>query len=421
MERLNDYIFCSGDRCFNKHTMELFELEPEYLQALKRHCQNQELTAEQEKLLAEIEAGGCLERHEISASQSFEPEFVAFRLVLGEICNLRCSHCFVLNREHKPVVMTDELLDEIIDKTLPYGRERQIKYHFFGGEPLVMFPKLTRAIRRIESAVDRGEMLKPIFTLTTNGTVINEPIARYLAKHDVGVGISIDGPKAANDLIRGEGVYEKALAGYALLEKFGVRRWFLITPYAEIIDCLPDFVDKLHAEYQFSSITFNTPFHGNDIGWAVPGPKLADMLLEVYARLKNGNVRIESALGPVLYALSSGVKRIYACSIADRELMASISSDGRVSFCAQYWGADVFHQQFIGYKPFDWQIEKSKKCKACIAEYLCGGPCLVNYQKTGMLDAAKCSFYQHLLERLITEPEKYLNEDQLIEESLKPA
>ena len=72
----------------------------------------------------------------------------------------------------------------------------EIDVVFHGGEPL-----LAGAVRIGELAqlVREGVPAKVNLGLQTNGTLVSEAILDVLAKHDVRIGISLDGPRAVND------------------------------------------------------------------------------------------------------------------------------------------------------------------------------------------------------------------------------
>ena len=82
---------------------------------------------------------------------------------------------------------------------------------FFGGETLLNFPVLKRTIAYArQRAAEVGK--KVDFSLTTNATLLRPEIIEFLAENDVGVTISIDGPREVQDKFRvfhnGTGSYD---------------------------------------------------------------------------------------------------------------------------------------------------------------------------------------------------------------------
>jgi sulfatase maturation enzyme AslB (radical SAM superfamily) len=96
-------------------------------------------------------------------------------------------------------------LRAVIDFLLESKRP-QLAISFYGGEPLLEFPLIKRAIRYIESA--RAADLKIAYTVTTNGLLLDRDTARFLARHEVVTFISCDGVAAAQEL-RAPGSFER--------------------------------------------------------------------------------------------------------------------------------------------------------------------------------------------------------------------
>jgi MoaA/NifB/PqqE/SkfB family radical SAM enzyme len=111
---------------------------------------------------------------------------------LSNRCNLQCVMCngglsssIRAKREHLPPLpgaYDDQFFDELAD-FLPHAE----RLHFKGGEPF-----LARENRRIwDQLIDRG--LHPEVKITTNGTIFNERVERYLTELRVQPIISVDG------------------------------------------------------------------------------------------------------------------------------------------------------------------------------------------------------------------------------------
>jgi radical SAM protein with 4Fe4S-binding SPASM domain len=134
-------------------------------------------------------------------------------------CNLRCVHCYSDSHAQKyPGELTHEEGKRVIDDLVAFKVPALL---FSGGEPLVR-PDL---LELMEYAATSGLRV----TLSTNGTLIDEPTAQRL--HDIGltyVGISLDGIGETNDLFRGKkGAFDGAVRGMrscrAVGQKVGLR------------------------------------------------------------------------------------------------------------------------------------------------------------------------------------------------------
>ena len=108
-------------------------------------------------------------------------------------CNLECSHCFIF-RDGNPNSARDKMNDATMLRQLEILRDRHaIKYmYFMGGEPM---------IRR--DLVMQGMELFDECQIVTNGTYGIPSVPGHV------VTVSLDGPEAVNDPIRGEGVFRK--------------------------------------------------------------------------------------------------------------------------------------------------------------------------------------------------------------------
>jgi len=122
-------------------------------------------------------------------------------VVLTAGCNLRCGYCY--QNDKKPRSMEWETLRASADLLLA-SRRPEVRMLFIGGEPLLEFPLIRRAVDYIEAA--RPPHLTVRYQVVTNGTLLREEQARFLVEHDFEVQLSFDGVPAAQDL-RGPGTF----------------------------------------------------------------------------------------------------------------------------------------------------------------------------------------------------------------------
>lgn len=128
-------------------------------------------------------------------------------------CNLRCTHCY--NDPHGEQASADELVRALlgIEPVLGGGATLII----LGGEPLLDLDRLETLVRGTERLFAHPPMV------STNGTLVDAAAARRLAALGVDVQVSLDGPDAAsNDPVRGEGSFDRAVAGVRHLRDAGV-------------------------------------------------------------------------------------------------------------------------------------------------------------------------------------------------------
>lgn len=124
-------------------------------------------------------------------------------------CNLTCTHCFAGTLPRKSTLRLDEL-DRLFGELAALGSYR---VGLTGGEPLLRKDILDV----LDRATSRG--LHPC--LTTNGLLLDEPLARELGKRKlVWLNVSLEGASAAtNDPIRGAGTFDAVVAQLRRLGK----------------------------------------------------------------------------------------------------------------------------------------------------------------------------------------------------------
>jgi len=139
----------------------------------------------------------------------FESEKVSLKTLsmslLGE-CNLGCTYCYVFE-DHTPTPISTRMTRSEALRQVDWLLEqagddaKRVTVTFFGGEPFMNFPVMKAAA---EHARARGaELGKEVgFTITTNGTLLDDEAIAFLRDYDVQTTISIDGDEEGNDLRR---------------------------------------------------------------------------------------------------------------------------------------------------------------------------------------------------------------------------
>ena len=163
---------------------------------------------------------------------------LSFILKVASRCNLNCSYCYVYNRadstwRDKPPLMSDETFRACVERIRTYcllSGQQAVNIVFHGGEPCLAGPAQIEKWCTYAAARLNG-LARLRFTLQTNGTLLDGDWVATLKRHEVTVGISIDGPAEINDQFRvdhlGRGSYEKTLQGIALACGSGLKLYLL--------------------------------------------------------------------------------------------------------------------------------------------------------------------------------------------------
>jgi radical SAM protein with 4Fe4S-binding SPASM domain len=144
-----------------------------------------------------------------------------FQWHLTERCNLKCRHCYQEGHQTGEVSLAqakkivNSAQDTIQGWSDAYEIDFSPSFNVTGGEPF-----LSSYLSDILGYLSIKEF--DIFLLT-NGTLIDREKARMLAETPVhGVQVSIEGPEAVHDQIRGRGSFMKAMKGVDLLLDAGL-------------------------------------------------------------------------------------------------------------------------------------------------------------------------------------------------------
>jgi AdoMet-dependent heme synthase len=138
--------------------------------------------------------------------------------VAGTRCNLECSHCFIScsPSNDKFGYLSLETVRKHLDDSVRHGVR---EYYFTGGEPFLN----KELVPILELTLQYGPA-----TVLTNATFLKPEWIESLRKAEeaspycLEFRVSIDGPDPqTNDPIRGEGTFDKAVKGVALLVESG--------------------------------------------------------------------------------------------------------------------------------------------------------------------------------------------------------
>ena len=157
---------------------------------------------------------------------------LAFHLLAkptGATCNLDCKYCFFLSKgnlyPNERTRMSDDVLEEYIQQRLAQRDEPEINIAWQGGEPTIMgLEFFRRSVSLVAKHRKPGQQV--LYTIQTNGLLIDEEWCTFLKEHNFLVGLSIDGPKEMHDAYRvdkqGGGSFHRVLRAWELLQRHEV-------------------------------------------------------------------------------------------------------------------------------------------------------------------------------------------------------
>jgi radical SAM protein with 4Fe4S-binding SPASM domain len=153
--------------------------------------------------------------HAHGASDRRRPKPLVYKLMLNWRCNLRCPMCMLWGEvgwvKSSAEDHDTDLPWSVVEKVFASGLPYNASFVLSGGEPL-MYPHFGRLLDELRS--------QRKFAITcTNGLLLDRymdeidgnPYATFL--------VSLDGHEAANDALRGNGVYRRVMANIQALQR----------------------------------------------------------------------------------------------------------------------------------------------------------------------------------------------------------
>lgn len=149
---------------------------------------------------------------------------------IGPICNLDCTYCFYLEKQNlfpadEKFRMSDEVLESFIRQYIEQQTSPEINFAWQGGEPTLLGVEFFRKVVALQQRHGGGRKISN--GLQTNGTLLDDEWAQFLAEHKFLVGLSIDGPRALHDAYRVDKrqkpTFDLVMRGLKVLQKYAVE------------------------------------------------------------------------------------------------------------------------------------------------------------------------------------------------------
>jgi len=163
-------------------------------------------------------------------------------------CNIDCSYCYLPDRGNRK-----RIRPEVLERTFAWALEsglvrRPYTIVWHAGEPLVLPTAFYEdAFATAARFASSDGMATHAFQ--TNGTLIDDQWCTFFQRHDIRVGVSVDGPSFLHDMNRktrsGGGTHDRVIAGIRRLQHHGISFHVISVLTREALD----YPDELHAFY----------------------------------------------------------------------------------------------------------------------------------------------------------------------------
>ena len=163
--------------------------------------------------------------------RAIPPSFHVMVKPRGPVCNLDCTYCFYLRKEHlyeegTRFVMSEEVLGSFTRQYIEAQQVPEVTFGWQGGEPTLMGLDFFRKAVALQEEY-RKPGVKVANALQTNGTLLDDEWCHFLKEHEFLVGLSLDGPRKLHDTYRvdkgGKPTFENVHRALNLLQRHGVH------------------------------------------------------------------------------------------------------------------------------------------------------------------------------------------------------
>jgi radical SAM protein with 4Fe4S-binding SPASM domain len=300
-------------------------------------------------------------------------------LKLTNECNLRCKYCYAGSGKPSEVLSNDAL-KRILNEASEISPV--VEYVLTGGEPLLH----PYALDFAEEAFSAGNAVH----ILTNGALVNEDMARRIAKATNLVKISIDGTtEAIHSISRGKGNFDQIIRGVELLIEQGANVQVAMTVTKKNVHDLANMSARWGSRLTLQPL-FKAGRGKGKSNIALTGEEYYRAMDEVENIAPMGNIvsMLEGLRG-------RGVKK---CALADREI--SISETGDVYPCqllhAPEFLAGNIHTDSLPNIYFKSpvldrvrkvNVDTIEECSQCPIRLICAGGCRArDYYESGSIE-----------------------------------
>ena len=376
------------------------ECPAEALSALSDKYPEQELREVWEELKSLYKDGILFSEddYEKYANTAVASPIKSMCLIVAQDCNLRCEYCFAKKGDYGQgrMVMSLETGKKAIDFLMQKSANREnLEIDFFGGEPLMNFEVMKQIV---EYGREQEKLFgKHInFTVTTNGTLLNDERIKYINDNMYNVVLSVDGRKCVNDRMRrtpnGSGSYDMFIGKFKkLVAERGDKEWYVRGTYTKYN---LDFAEDVMSLYDegFEQISVEPVMAPASEPYALTEADLP-RIFEEYDKLTD-RIRAIRDSGKFInffhfmLDLDQGpcaIKRLKGCGCGNEYV--AISTDGDIYPCHQFVGQEDYKMGSLNDGSFDTEMKKDfagahiyskSDCKTCWARFYCSGGCNAN-------------------------------------------
>lgn len=324
-------------------------------------------------------------------------------LLVTQNCNLRCKYCLGANESYiNSNPMSFEILRKSIDRAIQSMLPNSsINFIFFGGEPLLNWELVKKAVLYIEkNSLKNEKKISVKYNITSNFTHIPKDFIEFAQKYDISVLIDIDGDCKIHNSMRpmrgGKPSYDKIISNIKKLENSNIHYEIRSTVTSENVGSISE-ISKIHKSLKGSACAFPTLTPVDSEGTILdpemyPDPKV--YFSEINKIIKNEDYSLSNICPSNVIAQRILKRELvkYDCGMLVGNTLA-VTHDGYVYPCIYFIGQEDFKlgnvqddinpmlqsncKSFFDKYSEKLNVDNIDDCKDCAIRYICGGGCSV--------------------------------------------
>lgn len=340
-------------------------------------------------------------------------------LVLTTQCNLSCTYCFiqesplsVLPQQFMSLETACAAVDFFIDQA---DDSCNCEFILYGGEPTLRPELFIHVMHYIRNVAPASRI-----SVVTNGTLLDERLVAELARCDVSVGISVDGPKRVNDVHRafrrrGPSVYDRVERSMEMLRRFEVPFGISLTISESVLESQDEVIAWLK---EIGVNPFLNPAHYSSPSkdWEDMYRRMSEFMLRVVTELSDVGIA-ESRMAGLVGMLAEGFLKFQGCGALGLTQLA-VRPNGDVGVChgdsqsntGVLWNlGNIPPDPYVGADSYwiDLLAANQPECLRCEAFAVCGGGCPLEaealFGSREHIDHAMCIFNRSIARFLVAE------------------
>jgi len=348
--------------------------------------------------------------------QTFYPSLT---LNLTNNCNLNCSYCFAFKKDSVNLMDFEHAKASILWLVNTFKSE-DYSILFFGGEPLLM-ESLIEKIVNFCNELSLSRQINIYYSITTNGTIMNDNIIQLFRDNNFRIKISMDGPKEVNDINRkygnGKGSFEDIYNNLDIIRRYKIPYEVkaTVSPNSIELNKIIDFFERNEIHFSFNYVL--------QPKFKITNDKYSSQILKkieadheklvnyYYSKVMSSHSIYCTNIVSSLLRLFLKTGQKFACNAGIYDF--TVNPDGKLYTCPNISNinsssiGDVFHgiksndETFYNVKSAD----DLEDCQICIYKYLCSGSCMadkyINNENTSKIVHVTCMLQKYYWDAIL--------------------